>query len=555
MKTKNKLLLIVLSAFATPPVVWLYLIYYAGLFSAEEVVHIAFSYQLIFYVGIATFIASLFFNNIFSALNASINNSNNENKANNITLKNIAKIPYYFFIGEFVYCILGPLVAMYNFPFISNQEMLYAELIVIPVIFLASIPYFITLINSLENWTEAIPLSTKYPFLTFKNKMFIGLLGTVIGGVLLIVIINISMLLDHGTFNDQIVKNIWMGIVVLAIACLNVYMVIQQTSKAITKITLTLQTEQENLNKYIDIPNRDETGEMAVVLNQFIFTIKQVINLAKDVSQNNQLETEESRVISNRMKDNVEKEKEISQSVAEQAHSIHKKIESTHQGFIITLTQQEETTKQLDISKSNMQKVVDKVDVITKKEKIISETLYSLHDQVKNIKGILNFISEIAGQTNLLALNAAIEAARAGEMGRGFSVVAEEVRNLAEKTMGSLDKIDTTITNVVNNVNELSGQLKSSTEDVEQLANISIQTDKVIDNGVVLLENLSLTTIKNIESHESMMGNNTQLLNDIDMLNTLFQKNFTEIQELSLKNENVLKGVKKLNINLEKLKT
>lgn len=555
MNTKNKLLLIVLSAFSTPPVVWLYLIYYAGLFSEKEVVHIAFSYQLISYVGIATFIAYLFFNNIFSALNTFINNSNNENKANNITLQNIANIPYYFFIGEFVYCILGPLVAMYNFPFISKQEMLYAELIVIPVIFLASIPYFIALINSLENWTETIPLSTKYPFLTFKNKMFIGLLGTVVGGVLLIVIINISMLLEHGTFNDQIVKNIWMGVFVLAVAFLNIYMVIQQTSKAISKITLTLQTEQENLNKYIHIPNRDETGEMAVALNQFIFTIKQVINLAKDVSQNNQLQAEESRIISNRMKENVEKESEISKRVADQAHSIHEKIESTHQGFIITLTQQEETTKQLDISKSNMQELVDKVDAVTKKEKIISETLYSLHAQLEDTKGILNIISEIAGQTNLLALNAAIEAARAGEMGRGFSVVADEVRNLAEKTMGSLDKIDTTITNVVNSVNELSGQLKSSTEDVEQLANISIQTDKVIDKGVALLQKSSLATIKNIESHESVMGNNTQLLNDIDMLNTLFQNSFEEIQELTQKNDNMLKGVKKLNINLEKLKT
>ena len=99
-------------------------------------------------------------------------------------------------------------------------------------------------------------------------------------------------------------------------------------------------------------------------------------------------------------------------------------------------------------SKQDVDGAVDSIEKLKNTIVLLKEAMAGLGEKASNIGKVMAVINEVADQTNLLALNAAIEAARAGEAGRGFAVVADEVRKLAEKTMGATHEVEEVVTNI-----------------------------------------------------------------------------------------------------------
>ncbi len=335
-------------------------------------------------------------------------------------------------------------------------------------------------------------------------------------------------------------KSTVFGLILLAVSLFIVLFILRISLNSLTVFQqqITKAAEGRDLTTRIEAKTDDELGQIAKGVNIFIASMESVIKEVRD-------SVEEVASSNNQLAATME---ELSTTFDNQAHQVSEMVDGMGQISNISKNTSNalETNMQfLETTADNTRKEAENLDDVScdmgdiEKDTIsLSETIRHLSESSAQIGNILNVINDIANQTNLLALNAAIEAARAGEAGRGFAVVADEVRKLAERTQHAIGEVETIInelskdsenaSNAMNksvtsvqegasNIQSVTGEIKRAVEDVTNLYNdmkpisqsvsdqyVTIQS--VVDNAQVVAagieeSNAAVNEVNNTVSH------------------------------------------------------
>ena len=352
-------------------------------------------------------------------------------------------------------------------------------------------------INSINSMASNLMVSASKSIVETSNRIF--------------VLIFISMIIG--------------SVVALAIVLFMIIDIVRPLNKFINLIK-NLTEGDGDLTKRVDTKAKDEFGILAGYINTFINNVQHIIKEVQQVSHEVTSGSNQLASVAEQLQSTFQSQTEQMADISMNMINLSSLSEQVSSSLTQSSSRLQNTTSLTQDGAVSLASIRREMKLISENTNNLAKTITTLSESSEDIGRILTVINDIADQTNLLALNAAIEAARAGEAGRGFAVVADEVRKLAERTSTATNEISTIITSF-------------QQESVSAAKNMET-TSKSIDSGSNKVEK-TLSGFKNVV--EGINNAN----NDIVGITTMVDEQNTSIQDVTSNASSINAGISESN--------